>query len=758
MTSGLLLKSKPVASATQRGGMLIAAAPRLAPHLVLLVYLGLALLLSACGRDLQQADGRIPLSDPARYAEFAPSFDLDVRPNNIMPYPNNLLFRGSTDGTINAPIDLEASNAAMLIPLNTLDGFSTIAPLTASFNVKPDVSTLIAGTTVRVFEVEVDSASRAVTEVVRELASSEYTVGPDLNTLAEQAEPVASGVQPPPPGSPGIAIVPTRALAPRSSYMVILTDGLKDQNGQPFAPSAIYALTKLNEPLIDSNEQSRVQNLDAAKAREVEDLRPFTLAAENAALAFDSSLTREQIILSWSFTTQSIDDSLLAVRAAINSAPPPPTTLALYADDKEDRLAFVYTGTITLPYYLAVPSEAEPEAPLSGFWHGTNGSFLTHANPMPQATVVKPIPLLVTIPKTSKPEGGWPVVIFQHGNTSNRTALVALCDKLAAQGFAAVAIDLPMHGLTGDEADASQPLYQAGLERTFDLDLINNETSIPGSDGVKDPSGTYFTKLNQVLTTRDNIRQGAADLMGLRRSLAAMDYDGGGADFNLGRVHFVGHSLGATVGAVYLGVEAAADVGASTLGMPGGAIAKQLDGSRTSGPSIALGMKENGLEKGTQDYERFLAAVQMVLDSADPLNYARSAVRNRPLHMIEVVGGADLGGGVLSLPDQIVPNHVLDAPDTVASPTGGTDPLWHSMGLSIAAASTSAESALPGLQVVVRFNAGHHSSLISTFDAASNADELSARVQEEMQSQIASFVSSNGLQLSIADSPLVVDH
>lgn len=754
MKPGLLPLFQPAASATLRSGMLHAAAPRLVPLLVLLFPLCLALLLSACGRDQPPADGRIPLSDPARYAEFAPSFDLAARPNNIMPYPNNLLFRDSTDGTINAPIDLQASNAAMLIPLNTLDGFSTIAPFTASFNVKPDTSTLIAGNTVRVFEVEVDSA-HAVTEVVRELASSEYTVGPDLNTLAP-AEPVASGELP--PGSPGIAIVPTRALAPRSSYMVILTDGLKDQTGQPFAPSAIYALTKLDEPLVDSEEQSRVQNLDAAKAREVEDLRSFTLAAENAAVAFDPALRREQIILSWSFTTQSIDDSLLAVRAAINSAPPPPTALTLYPDDKEDRKAYVYTGSITLPYYLAIPTEADPEAPLSGFWQGANGSFLTHANPMPQATVVKPIPLLVTIPKTSKPEGGWPVVIFQHGNTSNRTALVALCDKLAEQGFAAVAIDLPMHGLTGEEVDDSRLLFQAGLERTFDLDLINNETSIPGADGATDPSGTYFTKLNQVLTTRDNIRQGAADLMGLRRSLVTMDYDGGGADFNLGRVHFVGHSLGATVGAVYLGVEAAADVGAATLGMPGGAIAKQLDGSPTSGPSIALGMKENGLEKGTQDYERFLAAVQMVLDSADPLNYAKSAVRGRPLHLIEVVGGAELGGGLLSLPDQIVPNHVLDAPDTVASPTGGTDPLWHSMDLSIAASSTSAEPDQPGLQVVVRFNAGHHSSLISTFDADGNADLLSERVQEEMQSQIASFVASNGLLLTITDPSLVVDH
>jgi hypothetical protein len=36
------------------------------------------------------------------------------------------------------------------------------------------------------------------------------------------------------------------------------------------------------------------------------------------------------------------------------------------------------------------------------------------------------IPMIVTVPKGAKPEGGWPVVIFQHGITRNRTDILLL--------------------------------------------------------------------------------------------------------------------------------------------------------------------------------------------------------------------------------------------------------------------------------------------------------------------------------------------
>ena len=89
------------------------------------------------------------------------------------------------------------------------------------------------------------------------------------------------------------------------------------------------------------------------------------------------------------------------------------------------------------------------------------------------------IPLFVTVPNVAsghaKPANGWPVVIFQHGLTGNRTQAAAIAGAYASQGFVVAAIDIPLHGVT----DTANPLYQAGAERTFDLDLVNNSTGAP---------------------------------------------------------------------------------------------------------------------------------------------------------------------------------------------------------------------------------------------------------------------------------------
>src|SRR5690625_5411038 len=93
-------------------------------------------------------------------------------------------------------------------------------------------------------------------------------------------------------------------------------------------------------------------------------------------------------------------------------------------------------------------------------------------------------PVLMTVPNElsgqSQPSSGWPVVIFQHGITGDRSQMLALADTMAAQGFAVVALDMPLPGFT----DPSSPLYvgntpfgEIATKRTFVLDLQDNDTS-----------------------------------------------------------------------------------------------------------------------------------------------------------------------------------------------------------------------------------------------------------------------------------------
>ncbi len=672
-----------------------------------------SLLLSGCNEGDTTLQDNIDTSPASlsSYALFNPA-------ESVIPYPNNLLFKDTLDGTLNVPVESSDSDAAVKEALNTLDGFSTMSPMTTRFSHEVDEATLIAAETVRLFEVTLSGTAGAVTSITRKLSGSEFMLSVD-NSKTQ------------------LMITPLVALAEKTSYLVVLTNQIMDINGNPLKADMVYSFAKSTTPLTDGNGGSLYSALDDEKAQALEPLRQLTGAAETVTVEFEGDLLRNEIILSWSFTTQSVTDVLSRVKELVDLAENPATSLADTTQDTPLATASVYSGTVTLPYYLTAPSTDNPLAANTRYWQGAGGSHLTQYNTTPVTTGNQTVPLLVTIPNGNKPIAGWPVVIFQHGITANRTSLLGIADTLASIGYAAVAIDLPLHGLTGDETDGTAAFRNENLERTFNLDLVNNTTSAPGPDGIIDRSGAHFINLGSLLTSRDNMRQAVADLLSLRHSLAALDYDGGGADIDTSQVAFVGHSLGAMVGIPFLAMDES--ITTAVLGMPGGGTAKLLDGSATFGPVIAAGLGANGVIKGSSEYEGFMAATQMILDSADPLNYTQLA--GRGIHMIEVVGGNS------SPADQVIPNDVLNVAGTVPSPTAGTDPLWRAMGLTVTTSSTNAAS----LQTITRFNAGHHSSLLTPNDALGNEELLSAQVYAEMQGQISSFISSGGSSLEVVD-------
>jgi hypothetical protein len=160
-----------------------------------------------------------------------------------------------------------------------------------------------------------------------------------------------------------------------------------------------------------------------------------------------------------------------------------------------------------------------------------------------------PVPVLITIPNDNtdyaaavggtavKPPNGWPVVIFQHGITTNRLLTFALTEPLNNAGYAVIAIDLPLHGIPYPEIDfANTPPEELAAilaetptalfrvpgvpERTFDLDL--------NGDGAIDSSGAHFIQLSNGLVSRDNLRQATSDLVTLMRSIPTMDINGDG--------------------------------------------------------------------------------------------------------------------------------------------------------------------------------------------------------------------------------------
>ncbi len=310
--------------------------------------------------------------------------------------------------------------------------------------------------------------------------------------------------------------------------------------------------------------------------------------------------------------------------------------------------AVVSQGEITLPYYLKSPeNEGDGSNIRTSKWEadkiigsaidtakgnaaGTTppSSMVTYRYPFPAKQSDKTVPLLAVAPavqnygtvNVSKPSGGWPVVIYQHGITTDRSAVLPMANALAfacvntnsssnpanwaASGlpcFATVAIDQPLHGVspagstvpgltsvshptskpTGNIGTPSATLTERHFNFTADASLAATPMSYTSGAEVG-KSGSLFINMTNFANSRDNLRQMAVDLMNLNASLATMDIDGDGVvpDLDVSKVYFIGHSLGGVDGIPYVAVNNDSSVATSNAtisAISGGAMKSPLN-------------------------------------------------------------------------------------------------------------------------------------------------------------------------------------
>lgn len=655
----------------------------------------------------------------AMKAQFDPA-------NGIIPFPSNLLLSGTTDLTLNPPVENPADLSDPAVALSALDGFSTVAPWAVSFT-ENLASNTVSPATVKLYKVRLSGVGGAPIEVLDELI-----FGQDFVAVANEN---------------GLNIVPLKPLQELSSYLAVLVKGIADTNGNPATADTTYFIAKRTSPLVDINGNSTDPLLPNASAQALEPLRQLTNAQE--AVAAGQGINPDDIILSWSMTTQSITPVLSAVKSITmpGDSMLVSTGLTTAAFPGGAGIADIYIGVMSSPYYLTAPNANNPVAPLSVPWKASAGAYippfdslgldpnstnLTFANPIPVATSEQNLPVIMTIPNPNsgkeKPAAGWPILIFQHGITRNRTDALALADSMASAGFAVVAIDLPLHGVT----DANNPFYIGGTpfssvasERTFDMDLMS-AAGAAGPDGEIDASGSHYINLSNLLVSRDNVRQGVADLLTLTETVPLMDIDGDNlGDFDASRIGFAGLSLGAMTGINYLAL--APNVSNAILSAPGGGIAQLLVGSPTFGPRIIAGLEGNGIAFGSADFNRFFVIAQTVVDSADPINLGALAAANNSLVVHEI------------LDDQVITNRVRSAP------LSGTEPLIAVMGLP--AISETVINSSGGVRGAVRFTEGDHGSLLNP------TSSLAATV--EMQTQLVGFNTSKGDALIVTNTDVI---
>ena len=688
-----------------------------------------------------------------------------------IPVPNDILFAGSIDGTLNIPTTEGAVDLGNPVEaLNALDGWSTVAPFPLTFSRPIDLGTVVLGSTLRVFEVTADTSvvpvGGPVTGIVGEVMA--------LDIALSAGDPSGATVE----------LRPNAPLKPGTAYMVVATNGILDSVGNAVGRDVEYAIV--------ADEGTLAGNHPLAALDFLIDLMHQVAAA--------AGIPSESIVVAYSFTTQTIwtraevavDTVVAAATIAIGGeaslidlyggvlmppfvdftgafdgggAPITEVPAAVAREFTDTGLigtevatiyaswgagnGRVYVGSIEVPSFSAVGSGAAQDAgPLTRPWESRFPAFdgtrnLSWMNPIPKFQDMERIPVLVIVPDGLVLNDA-PVSIFVHGITSSRAALLGVADALSNAGRVGIAIDLPLHGLVEGAGDLlTGALAQIGAEaivgyddgltpgtvreRTFGLDFAGGGAFGTEPDGAEDSSGSHFLNLAYLLSAKANIMQSVADLTALRGLLSEIDLDGGGGgDLSASDVAFIGHSLGAMVLiptlAIHHGILSIIPAGSpapASFMAPGGGVAKLLQGSMVYGPVVDGTLALQGVLPGTPEYEAFYFLSQAVVDGVDSINFASLLVGTEfsnmtPIHLIEVVGGglANTAGGpdtMPTLPDLVVPNSVVGAP------LSGTDPLVAAMGLTQVTSSNTPFTGNPGVepaQGAVNFLKGKHSSLV----------------------------------------------
>jgi dienelactone hydrolase len=667
-----------------------------------------AVALSGC--EASQDGDRFPAQLPDT---FVANFSVTT---GLFPFPSDFpAFLGSTDGTLNISAPFNAPPLLLTGgSINTLDGFSTTAPFTTSFN-QPIRAESINASTVRLIEVYLGSAKGpaqgaelppGVPSPVRRILSfgTDYTV--DVAPYVDAADKI-------------LRITPLKPLTPSTGattigYIVLVTNNLTDLMLRQAQPSEQYAAVKAAA----SCGSLDIPNLAA--------LCPWYKG--HLAIGQAVGVNPESVVLSWSFSTQSINDSFQALAATVPAQPIGVQATGLttqQANPAASGKANIYVGTTQVPYYLAPAANPNDRGILTTFWLAAGpppapldqaSRFVTRFNPIPATRATLTIPLLVTVPNATaaggagcpKPTAGWPIVIVQHGLGGDRTQALAMADSFADACFIVASIDLPLHGIT----NTTNPFYQAPNERTFNVDLVNNaNTSLAVPDGLIDPSGTHAIPviLSSPLTARDTLRQGQADIGVLAKSVVGLDVTGDAQpDIDPNRVHYVGLSLGGIVGLAQ--AKYAPNIRTVTVAAPGGLLTQLLLDSQTFGATVRGGVLANFASNPASSnwpnngtiFNNLFREIQTLVDPGDPINHICECANLKPLHLIKVLG------------DTVVPNNSTDRLITA----GGLRQI-NTLGPNAVGAGDGA---------YVAFKAGSHASL---FDPRAS---LAATVEMQRQS------------------------
>lgn len=378
-----------------------------------------------------------------------------------------------------------------------------------------------------------------------------------------------------------LVLRPVEGFALRAStrYAAVVTRGLADASGRLLGAEADFERTKYRVPPDDERLRAWWESM-----------QPAYDALEELGLCERSEVAALAV-----YTTQPVLAEMDAVRAFVAGRPVP--QVRRWAALTDGERVHRFEGWFELPeFQLGDPPDFEG---------GGGFVFDAEGRPVPRRTVE--IPFTLAVPRGAPPGAGWPIVLYAHGTGGTRNGFCNAggdpCELMAEDGIASIGIDQPMHG------DREPP-------------------------GGADPTAATFNVTN-LEAFRDNFRQGAADLLVLRRVVETLEVPAevapGGAAIAIdaGRVGFMGHSQGGITGSIFLG--SAVDIQGAVLSAAGGGLNLVILERKDPFDIGALVVASMGLEEDEFDIDHpVLNVFQAFAERADPINYARRFVAEPP--------------------------------------------------------------------------------------------------------------------------------
>lgn len=512
--------------------------------------------------------------------------------------PNDLIFSGTVDGTLEIPVADPTDGSDPFVAISALDGWSISQPFPLAIEFPAGTSlngdSASEPASVRIFEATMggDANDSDCTSVTRGLACKvvgELTFGQHFVTQKS---------------GNNVVVVPTQPLKAETTYIMVMTNNLRDNNGKAVAGSSTYELARQDINTLPLGNESQL-GLQAA-------INSYEAAVIAAGVDSDT------IIYSAAMTTQSTTRVLSTVKSLMAASVPQMVANAQQgtpaigvadtgisvADVLEGRIpesliplysaANYISGSITLPYYSGVPSAENPLAPVNDWWRArcdsgatlaglaaanpaaipagpldANDGFcmnfglrdlssssnpaiaaidternLTKFNPIPATSAMLPIDVQMTTPDLA-----WANPV--------RESMGLPAIEEPENGWP---VAILVHGITSTK---EQMLPITGILSIFGIATVAIDQPLHGSrgfdlngDDVDDINAStvstlHYVNLGSMLSMRDNTRQSTSDLLGLRLGmnfLGGADSDGNPIKVDSSKVHLLGHSLGGIYG------------------------------------------------------------------------------------------------------------------------------------------------------------------------------------------------------------------